>query len=471
MAATQKVAILGLDSVPPELLFGRLLDGLPNIKKIYEKGIHGSLTTCHPPITIPAWMVMMTGKNPGKLGIYGFRHRRGFSYKDGYIVNSTHVREKTVWDILAENGIRSVVFGVPPSYPPKVVDGSSIVSCFITPSIEKEFTYPQSLKKEILDITGGKYMFDVTFRIEDRDNLKKELFEMTEKRFDVAEYLAKNKPWQFFMMHEIGFDRLHHAYWKYFDPTHPKYTQGNKYEGIVDEYYGLVDQRIGRLLELFGEECLTFVLSDHGSKGMHGAFCVNQWLEKEGYLKFRTKPGSVTDLDKADIDWEKTKAWGWGGYYARIFFNVKGREPQGRVNPDELEKEKKKLTEKIMKMKDDEGRTMKNQVFEPDSLYGTAVGDKPDLMVYFDELNWRSAGTVGHDSIYLSENDTGPDDSVHSMQGVFLMYNPKKDLGGREITGARIEDMHPTLLRLYGVPYDETSVDGHVLDMVVNGAQ
>jgi predicted AlkP superfamily phosphohydrolase/phosphomutase len=468
---TKKIAILGLDSVPPDLLFDKLIDRLPNVKRMYSMGMHGALRTCHPPITIPAWMVMMTGKNPGKLGIYGFRHRRGFSYNDGYIVNSTHVKEKTVWEMLAEHGLKSVVLGVPPSYPPKQVDGCNIVSCFITPSLEKEFTYPQSLKQEILNITNGKYMFDVTFRIEDRDNLKKELFEMTEKRFDVAEYLAKNKPWDFFMMHEIGFDRLHHAFWKFFDPNHPKYVKGNRYEGIDEEYYSMVDERIGRLLSIFGEECTTFILSDHGSKGMHGAFCVNQWLEKEGYLKFRSRPSSVTELDKAEIDWSKTKAWGWGGYYARIFFNVKGREPQGVIKPEKLEDEKKKLVQKMMGIKDDKGRTMLNQVFEPDKLYGTAIGDKPDLMVYFDELNWRSAGTVGHDSIYLSENDTGPDDSVHSMDGIFLMFNPQRNMNSSIIEGAKVEDIAPTLLKLFGVDgglraeYD--GMDGRVLEKVV----
>ena len=62
----------------------------------------------------------------------------------------------------------------------------------------------------------------------------------------------------------------------------------------------------------------------------------------------------------------------------------------------------------MMRIKDDKGRTMRNQVFDPDRIYGIARGDKPDLMVYFDDLNWRSAGTVGHDSLYLFENDTGP---------------------------------------------------------------
>jgi len=331
-----KVALLGLDSVPPDVLFERLLPDLPNIGKMYRRGMHGTLTTCHPPITVPAWMVMLTGRNPGRLGIYGFRHRKGSAYNEGYIVNSTHVKDRILWDYLADNGLESVIIGIPPGYPPRPVNDGNVISCFLTPSSERPFTYPPELKEEILKAAGGKYEFDVVFRTEDRVSLKKQLFEMTEKRFDVAEYLAKTKPWRFFALHEIGFDRLHHAFWKYFDPRHPKYVRGNEFEGVFREYYSMVDLRIGKMLEVFGEDCITFLLSDHGSKGMAGAFCFNEWLVKEGYLVLKQRPTSVVDIEKADVDWTKTRAWGWGGYYARVFFNVRGRERTGVIEPADL---------------------------------------------------------------------------------------------------------------------------------------
>ena len=446
-----KLAIIGLDSVPPEILFDKLMDKLPNLGKMYKEGVHGRLRTCDPPITVPAWMVMMTGKNPGELGIYGFRHRKGPSYTDGYIVNSTHVKYRTVWEILSDNDIPSIVLGVPPGYPPKEVPLANTVSCFITPSADRPFTNPPELKEEVLKAAGGKYIFDVTFRTEDREGIKKELFEMTEKRFDVAEYLAKTKPWQFFMMHEIGFDRLHHAFWKYFDKTHPKFVEGNRYQNIDLEYYTMVDGRIGRLMEVFGDDCATMVMSDHGSKAMHGAFCVNQWLAQEGYLKLKSMPTQQTDLEKAEVDWTLTKAWGWGGYYARIFFNVKGREPNGVIEKSDLEKEKAELVRKIGTIKDDKGKPMLNRALEPDSLYGEATGDKPDLMVYFDDLNWRSAGTLGHDSLYLHENDTGPDDSVHAMDGVFMMSRKGWKPGRNSLEGLTVDMIAPTVLGLMGI--------------------
>jgi predicted AlkP superfamily phosphohydrolase/phosphomutase len=455
----KKIAVIGLDSVPPELLFDKLLDELPNIKRMYERGLHGKLRSCDPPITVPAWMVAFTGKDPGELGIYGFRHRKGNSYTDGYIVNSTHVRAKTVWEVLGEHGLKSIVLGVPPGYPPKPVPNALIVSCFITPSAERPFTYPAELKDEVLKAAGGKYIFDVTFRTEDRESVKQELFEMTEKRFDVAEYLATNKPWDFFVMHEIGFDRLHHAFWKFFDPAHPKYVRGNRYEEIDKEYYKMVDGRIGRLLGILGDDCSTIVMSDHGSKAMKGGFCVNQWLEREGYLALRSTPKAQTDLDKAEVDWRRTKAWGWGGYYARVFLNVKGREPTGVIDPSDIEREKKALRDRVLSIDDDKGARMKNEIFQPERLYKEATGDKPDLMVYFDDLDWRSAGTVGHESLYLSENDTGPDDSVHSMDGVFMLGSPSKDLGGKEVPGLELRNVGPSILNAFGLKYGDAALD------------
>ena len=467
----KKVAIIGLDSVPPELLFDKLLDKLPNIKKMYKSGLHGKLRTCDPPITVPAWMVMMTGKDPGQLGIYGFRHRRGHSYNDGYVVNSNHVRERTVWEILSAHGKRSIVLGVPPGYPPKPVPNALQVSCFLTPSTERPFTFPPELRDEVLKAAGGRYVFDVTLRTEDRDRLREELFDMTRRRFDVAEYLAESKPWDFFIMHEIGFDRLHHAFWKFFDPNHPKYIKGNRYEKIDEEYYAMVDERIGRLLRLFGKDCVTFVLSDHGSKAMKGAFCVNEWLERQGYLTFKNIASSVTEIEKAEVDWTKTKAWGWGGYYARIFFNVKQREEEGVIERSSFDHEKERLTRLVLKIRDKDGKMMKNKVLEPESLYRDAIGDQPDLMLYFGGLDWRSAGTIGHGGLFLSENDTGPDDSVHSMDGIILMHVPKRDLKAGEIRGADVSQLAATLLKIMGQDPVREGVEGHTLDSLVEAAR
>lgn len=445
----RKVLVIGLDCAPPELLFNGFVDGLPNLKKLLQHGIHARMKSSHPPITIPAWMVMSTSKSMGKLGLYGFRHRKPGTYNEILLANSYSVKEKTVWDILGEHGKKVIVIGVPPAYPPRPVNGY-LISGFMTPSTEKDYTYPKELKKEIENLVG-EYVPDIVFRTEEKDRMLKQLHETTEKRFKVIEYLMENKPWDFLMFVEIGVDRVHHAFWKFFDKQHHLYQPGNKYENVVKEYYRLVDNQIGKLLKLTDKNTTVIVVSDHGAKRMKGAFCVNEWLIKKGYLKLKKKPEKTVSLEKAEVNWGKTKAWGWGGYHARIFLNVKGREPQGTIHPKDYKKFRKQLIKDLEAIRGPNGEKWDTQVYTPEEIYPDGKGNYPDLTVYFDNLNWRSAGTIGYNSPYLSENDKGPDDAVHSHYGVFILYDSSKEQG-KKIEDINLLDVAPTILEVMRIP-------------------
>ncbi|MGD0424572.1 MAG: alkaline phosphatase family protein [Candidatus Bathyarchaeia archaeon] len=462
MTSKKRMLVIGLDCATPQLVFEKYKDELPNIRKLMEKGAYGKLESCHPPITIPAWMVMCTSTSPGRLGIYGFRHRKGFSYTEGYIANALSVKREKIWDILGKDGRKVCLVSIPPAYPPTPVNGE-LIGCFITPDANREYTYPSSLKPEIEKLVGP-YPFDVEFRIEDRDALLKNLIEMTEKHFQVIEHLLTTRKWDFFMFNEIGVDRLHHGFWKFFDEKHPKYVPGNKYEKVGLEYYKQIDSAIGRLLSKIPPDITVLVVSDHGAKGMRGAFCFNEWLVQEGYLVLKEKPQKIIDFDEAAVDWSRTRAWAWGGYYARVFFNVKGREVQGVIEQKDLDREMRELTEKIMEIRDPNGRKMDTRVYRPEQLYPVSVGDKPDLMVYFDDLYWRSAGTMGHNALYLAENDTGPDDAVHAQHGIFILYDPEIGSVGR-IPDVNILDVAPTLLKIMGYNVPAT-MEGKPLTLV-----
>jgi len=168
------------------------------------------------------------------------------------------------------------------------------------------------------------------------------------------------------------------------------------------------------------------IASDHGVKPMKGAFTINQWLEEQGYLKLREKPSKPgTDLREDMIDWQHTIAWAWGGYYSRVFINLKGREKHGVVEPKYYEETLKQLKKDIERIRGPNGEQWDNKVYAPQELYPVARGDPPDLMVYLDDLSWRPAGTIGWPSNYLSENDRGPDDAVHDWYGVFTIYDPE----------------------------------------------
>lgn len=452
---TRKVLIIGLDCATPQLVFGSWLAELPNIKKIVSNGAYGRLKSVIPPITCPAWMCMVTGKPPNELGVYGFRSRKGNSYTETSIANSGEIKENTLWDILSKLGKKSIVVGVPQTYPPKPLNGL-LVSCFLTPSTDSQFTYPPKFRNEVLRVSSG-YMLDVEeFRTEDKDSVLRQIFEMTEKRFKLMRHLLRKKEWDFAMMVEMGPDRMHHAFWKYFDSEHRKYVKDNRYEGEMLRYYKFLDKKIGELLDVVDEETAVLIVSDHGAKRMKGCLCINEWLIKEGYLKLKSYPISPTSLQNCEIDWQKTKAWAWGGYYSRIFLNVKGREEQGIIPKQEFESERKKLIQKIRGIPDDKGRPMNTLADSAEGIYGKKCkGDVPDILAFFDDLSWRPAGTVGHNAMYLDENDTGPDDAVHDWHGIFAMSVPGRKPKGEQ-KKLSILDIAPTVLSLFGekIPKD-----------------
>ena len=154
-----KVAVIGLDCATPQLVFDQFKNDLPNLSRLMEEGTYGELESTHPPITVPAWSSMMSSRDPGELGFYGFRNRKDYSY-DGYsLANSRAVKQPLVWDYLGKKGLRSILLGVPQTYPPRPIHGE-MVTCFLTPSTESEYTYPLSLKEEIERVSGG-YILDV----------------------------------------------------------------------------------------------------------------------------------------------------------------------------------------------------------------------------------------------------------------------------------------------------------------------
>ncbi|MGA9839036.1 MAG: alkaline phosphatase family protein [Thermoplasmata archaeon] len=445
-----RVLAIGLDSVPPGLLFDRFLPRMPHVQELLKRSTFGTLLSTDPPITVPAWAVMWSGMDPGTLGIYGFRHRRPGTYWETYIPSSRTLLQPLVWDHLSRAGKRVCIIGMPPGYPPPRVNGVYI-SDFLTPDKATDFVFPPTLKDEIQQVAGD-YEFDVTFRAEDRDRIGAQLTQMTKKHFAVARHLWAKEKWDFFALHEIGPDRLHHTFWKYFDTKHPRYEENPKYREIVEGYYSMLDAEIGSLTDGVADDVRILLLSDHGSQAMAGGFCINEWLIQKGYLTLKgPRPPAGTQIEKAAIDWAKTRAWGAGGYYARIFYNVKDREPEGVIRPKDLPKFEAQLTGDLRKICGPDGVSLQPDVRLPRSVYHEVRGDAPDMMVYFGNVAWRSAGTVGYDTLYLSENDTGPDDSVHSFDGVYSITNPAAGVGVRGPT-EKLIDVGPTILSLMGIP-------------------
>lgn len=452
MPSAKRVLIVGWDSAPPKELFEDWRRDMPNLSRLMAEGIHGPLRSCDPPITVPAWCSMLSSKNPGHLGFYGFRNRHVGQYEGKWIANASSVKVDRVWDILTRHGKRSCVLNVPQTYPVKVINGA-MISCFLTPGNESDYTYPKSLKAEIERVADG-YMIDVDdFRTEDKQGLLERIHLMTHKRLKVAKYLMTERgPWDFFMMVYMGPDRIQHGFWKYADPTHRKYEPGNPFEHCLRDYYKVLDEQLGQLVEMAGPETLVLVVSDHGAKRMDGSFNVNDWLMQQGLLTMKQQPEGVTRFAEENVDWSKTVAWAWGGYYARIFMNVAGREPQGPISPGDYESVRDDLIARLQAIPDDRGRVMDTKALRPQDLFtGPHTNDSPDLFVYFDDLYWRAGQDIGHDGLYSFDTEIGPDDSVHDYDGI-LVASPFAEKAGQRVEGYQLMDIAPTVLEALGVP-------------------
>ena len=451
----RRVAIIGLDCAAPELVFERWADELPNLTALRKHGLYGELESIIPAITVPAWSCMMSSKDPGTLGVYGFRNRKDHSYNGLTVANSDAIHEPRLWDILSKHDKQSIVLGVPGTYPPSSIKGD-MVSCFLTPSTDVDYTYPTSLKQEISTWVDG-YMTDVKgFRTENKQWLLDQLREMTRKRFEVARQLLTTRPsWDFFMMVEIGVDRMHHAFWKDMDSTHRDHDPNSPFKDAIREYYHLIDREIGTLLPLFDDDTSIFVVSDHGAKKMDGGICINEWLIREGYLVLTEPPDTskgAVKFEDLKVDWSKTRAWGDGGYYGRLFINLKDREPLGTVEPADFDSLRAELIQKLEALGDENDQPIGTSCFTPEAIYQNSRGVPPDVLVYFGDLAWRSIGTVGWNSIHVFENDTGPDDANHAQQGMFIYKDPKHDFGGQCLDGLQLMQIAPTVLQLFDIP-------------------
>ncbi len=409
--------VIGLDCAEPSLVFERWRADLPNIARLMRQGSYRKMRSCDPPITVPAWSVMTSGKTPGELGVYGFRNRKSYNYDDKFVADGRAIKIPRLWDILTAAGKKSIVIGVPQTYPPKAINGY-LVSGILTPPGAVNFTWPARLGRHIHK-NYPHYQTDVpNFRQQNPASLLKQIYNMTSARFALARELIQKHAWDFFMLMEIGLDRMHHAFWQYMDPDSALFVPDSPFADAIFNYYKFLDAQIGELLPLCGDADVLIV-SDHGAQAMRGLFRLNQWLIDEGYLYLKKPVVDGQALDMRQIDWTKTRVWADGGYYGRIYFNVNGREPQGIVQEKDIPGLKKKIKKQLTGVIRPGGTTRLNRVLDPLEIYPRLNGIAPDLMLYMEDLALRVSVSLG-ETLFIKENDTGPDGANHAYHGLCI---------------------------------------------------
>ncbi|MCF8043304.1 MAG: alkaline phosphatase family protein [Desulfarculaceae bacterium] len=441
-----KVAVIGLDCLEPSLAFDKFADHLPHLRELMSRGRWGRLTSTIPPITVPAWMCMATGQDPGQLGIYGFRNRREPSYGPPATAAAEWVDAPRLWDAASGAGLTSVVLGWPLTFPAAPLKGA-MVSGPLTPPGAEGGVWPPSLAPRLNRWAGGEYLYDVkNFRTAPRKELYAQLELMARRRFAVAQGLHRLYAPDLFMMVEMSSDRLQHAFWE-----QPE---------LMAQHYRLLDSLVGDLLTALAPDTLVLVVSDHGARPLEGGLAVNQWLRQRGYLTLKQPPIEPAPLTPEMVDWPNTRVWADGGYYGRIYLNLAGREPQGAVPPEEAPALLERLSAELTAMAGPDGRPLGNRVFRPQEIYRDTKGLPPELILYPGDLAWRALATVwpSDDPVFTEGNDSGPDGANHAQEGVLIAApaaHGRLALAGQEVHGARLYDVFPSLCARLGLPQGE----------------
>ena len=443
-----KVFVLGIDGLPPQLIFEKYKKSLPTFAKLMQRGAWARLTTTVPPSSIVAWTSMVSGKDPGQTGIHSYTQKPGPS-TTLRLTDSTDVKVPLLWDILTQHEKKTITLNVPLAYPVRPIDGV-MVTDFLTPSFNEKSVYPPAMHDTIKKLLGGKdYLFDVSgftgYKKLDLDNLIAKTYEMTDMHFKVANHLLAKEEWDLFFMVVIGGDRLHHMFWKHIDPAHKNFVPDSKYKDVILDFYRYLDAHLAKMLARIGDDASVLIVSDHGMDRMDNRFNLNDWLIEEGYLTIKENSWDAYStgpkkLSHDDVDWEKTVAIASGGYQGRIYLFTQ-RSKAALVTA---------LIKKLSAICGPNGEKLKNKVFDTTKLYAQKDPNAPDIIAYFDNLVYGVNNDVGNNGLYSMATSVGIDDAGHSPEGSFIMTSPLLKKKG-DLKTVDILQVAPTILKLLGL--------------------
>ena len=506
-----KLLIIGIDGATFDLILPWVKDGkLPNLASLIDRGTYGELSSTLPPVTSPAWPSFMTGCNPGKHGVFDFIHRTG---SDFGLVNATKIRKPTIWQRLSEAGLSVGVLNVPVTYPPQPLNGY-MVTGILSPK-EGQICYPDDLLSRYRSELGD---YRVAPHIQYKRGNEKayivDIYSLIRSHGDWALHLMRSEPTDVFMMHFIALDIMMHALWRFMDRDHSRF-EPSPYEEAIENGYLLVDEYIGKMLELAGDETTVMVMSDHGFGPLEKMVNLNIFLLQKGLLHLKNDPwtrvkstafqrgitpGDVYRLVERvglqnlatrvskntrnqvvgrflsfdNVDWERTVAYSMG-HVGQVYLNVAGREPQGFITKDNYEEARRRVIDALGEMTTADGRPLVSKIILREETYhGPYAELGPDLHLVLDDYRAIAFPLFATNGQIITDQIRG-DSGCHRREGIFIASGPdirivRPERGGRPIQGADIIDLAPTILHLLDLPVPR-SIDGRVLAEILSSTR
>jgi predicted AlkP superfamily phosphohydrolase/phosphomutase len=514
-----KVMVLGLDGATWDVLEPMIQEGLlPNLARLREQGAWGTLGSVFPPLSPVAWTAVMTGKNAGKHGIFEFLEQR-HDPLTSRVNSSRSIQAELVWEIAAEHGKRTAAGGVPLSYPPRPSSRfpGFFLGDFLSPAAARDFSSDPVLFAEMEKAVGPYRPWSTA--IHDGGNesaVLDDLQDFLEQHLRTVSFLMNRCDWDLFIFDLMATDRFQHELWHAWDLTH-RAARGRERELAalrprLGHFWQTLDRGVGAIEADLPRDSALLVMSDHGfgpiehyvnfnvwllSRGdiaLKDSFYVRQkaWFHRRGVTpewiygvmsrlglgnhrvsRFRGKQSSLLDrlgeslfLSRRHIDWSRTRAYAQGNF-GQIFLNLKGRQPQGCVAPEDARPLLDDLKAALRAIPHPEtGEPLVEHVYERDELYhGPHAHLAPDLTVVLTDWRYRTIGLHDFTTHRVISPAFGPTGD-HRLEGILIAAGPAFRTGAVP-RGAGLLDIAPTVLHLLGVPVP-ADMDGRVLTEILD---
>ena len=496
-----KVMVIGIDGATFDLIRPWVAEGkLPAFARLMDKGVWGHLTSTVPPVTSPAWPTFSTGKNPGKHSIFDYiRPRQG----EFDLVNASAIDSPMLWEILSKKGKRVGVMNVPVTYPPRPVNGF-LITGLLSPS-KTNITHPADLLQRYeAELGPYRVMPNVQYKKGIEAEFIADLQDLIERRKRYALALMQNEPWDFIMVHFLALDVVQHALWHFMDDTHPRHDPdlASCYGDAILRLYQQVDAALAEIMAQLDDDTTLFLMSDHGFGPLHQVVNLNNLFLKTGLLQLKRDP--VTKLKYAlsklgvtpaaayewlarlglqnitfrvskrarnrvvgkflsfeDVDWSRTVAYSMG-HVGQVYLNVKGRQPQGIVPPEEYEQARARVVQALEELVDPvTGQKLVERIIPREEVcHGPHFDKGPDLHLVLDGHRVIAFPLFATNNKIVTKQIRG-DSGCHRENGIFLACGPNIQ-AGKSVEAAHIADLAPTILHTFGLPVS-SDMDGHVL--------